>query len=79
MELTVVRPSGSQVFNIVWIELHTPLGSFVVQKNHAPMIVTLAANKELLFVLKSGKHESLPVKQGIVEITREKVMVLLNE
>lgn len=43
------------------------------------MVITLTSNASISFVLKSGKHESVTVSQGIAEVTREKVTVFLSE
>ena len=63
----------------MWIELNTPVGNFVIQPGHVPMIVTLAPDKEVIFCLKSGKQESFLVKQGVIDITRDSATLLLSE
>ena len=79
MELMVLRPSGAQFFPVAWVELTTQLGSFMVQHHHVPMVVSLLSGSTIVFMVTSGKFESIAVQQGIVEITREKVIVFMNE
>ena len=79
MELKIIRPSGSEQFDVVTVELNTPEGNIVILKEHVPMIVTLTQGKEIGFILKSGKRESVLVRQGIAHITRTNVTVMLNE
>jgi len=79
MELMVLRPSGAQLFPVAWVELTTQTGSFMVQHQHVPMIVSLMPGSTIVFMVTSGKFESIAVQQCIVEITREKVIVFMNE
>ena len=49
-------------------------GSFGVMNNHAPMIASLKAGT---IVLKNGEQqENIDVKGGVVEVLRNKVVVL---
>ncbi len=79
MQLQIARPTEKKLINIIWIDLQTPVGSFVIQPEHAPMIVALKPDSFVTFGLDSGKQESVAVKQGIAHITREAVTLLLNE
>ena len=79
MKLFVISPFGKKYFDIAWIELNTPVGNFVIQPGHAPMMLTLSANKEIIFCLNSGKQESFVIKQGIIDITRTSATLFLNE
>ena len=79
MELMLLRPSGLQLFPVAWVELTTQQGSFVVQHNHVPMIVSLSYGSSIEFMVTSGKLESIMVQQGIAEITRDKVSIFVHE
>ncbi|MBN2728252.1 MAG: ATP synthase F1 subunit epsilon [Bacteroidales bacterium] len=50
-------------------------GSFGVLENHAPMIAALQSG-EVEFVTSDGKNEKIGVKGGVVEILKNKVLVL---
>lgn len=79
MKLFVVSPFGKKIFDIAWVELNTPVGNFVIQPGHAPMMLTLSPNREIIFCLNSGKQESFIIKQGIIDISRTSATLLLNE
>jgi F0F1-type ATP synthase epsilon subunit len=79
MKLFVVSPFGKKTFDIAWVELNTPVGNFVIQPGHAPMMLTLSPHKEIIFCLTSGKQESFVIKQGIIDISRTSATLLLNE
>ena len=79
MELKIISPEGMQTHTIIWLELNTSTGNLIVQRGHAPMIVSLAPDKEIIFCLENGKQESLIPTSGIAEITRKSTTLLLNQ
>lgn len=79
MNLTLLSSTEKKSYAIVWLEVNTPLGNFVVQEGHAPKVVLLADNKPIHFLLKNGKQETVTIKSGILEITRDAATILLIE
>ena len=79
MELNVIRPYATDQFDIVWLELNTPTGNYVVQPGHAPIILILTPDQPAVFRLKSGKQESVNVRQGIADIGRDYATLIINE
>lgn len=79
MELTIVSPFEKKVIQIAWIEVNTPVGNFVMQRGHAPMIVSLSPNNNITMCLANGKHETLAAQQGgLLEINRTQARLLLH-
>jgi F-type H+-transporting ATPase subunit epsilon len=59
--------------------LHVPgsKGSFTILKNHAPIISTL--EKGVLSILtKENKSESIEIEGGIIEVKKNKIIVLAD-
>ena len=79
MELKIISPESTQTYTIIWLELNTRSGNFIIQRGHAPMVVSLAPDKEIIFCLSNGKQESLIPTSGIAEITRKSTTILLNQ
>jgi F0F1-type ATP synthase epsilon subunit len=79
MELHIISPLQTVIHEIAWVELNSNTGNIVIQSNHEPMLLVLAPNKEMIFRLKTGKEESLTIRAGIAEITRERTTVIINE
>ena len=79
MELKIFGPEGSQILDASWVELNTKSGNFVVQDGHTPMIVCLAADKEVVYCLANGKQETFTPTSGVAEITRHSVTLLLTQ
>jgi F-type H+-transporting ATPase subunit epsilon len=51
-------------------------GSFQILENHAPLIANLGKG-ELEIKFQGGQHESFSVKGGLVEVLKNKVVVLV--
>lgn len=49
-------------------------GSFGILENHAPLIATLTEGK--VKITKNGKDDFYDVKGGVVEVVRNKVIIL---
>ncbi len=79
MELKIFGPEGSQIVDACWVELNTNTGNFVVEIGHTPMIVSLAADKEVVYCLTNGKQETFVPTSGVAEITRTSVTLLLTQ
>ena len=78
MNVILSSPSEYKTVEVVWLEINTPKGNFVIQKGHVPMIISLSENKPISYRLKSGKQESLMVRQGVASINRESVSIILS-
>jgi F0F1-type ATP synthase epsilon subunit len=80
MKLRIVSPTKSTNLEVVWLEINTPDGNFIIQNGYISTTFLLAANKELSYCFKTGKQESVAVvKGGILEVTKQEVIVLLKE
>lgn len=81
MELTIIRPTGKETREIVWIDIDTDdAGNFVIKREHAPMVLAIAKQKPITVLLTSGKQESFSVKYGgFVHIEREYVTLILHD
>jgi F0F1-type ATP synthase epsilon subunit len=64
---------------IVWLEINTPAGNMVIQEGHAPMVVEIEPNSELLFMQQNGKQISVFVLQGFIHVTRQDIKLLVTK
>ena len=80
MKLRIVSPTKSTELEVVWLEINTPDGNFIIQSGYIPTTFLLAPNKEMHYCFKTGKQESISIaKGGILEITKQEVIALLKE
>jgi F0F1-type ATP synthase epsilon subunit len=78
MDLIINSPRQKKEHKITWIEIDSPEGNQVIQSQHAPMIIQLKENSEVLYNLETGKKESVKVASGIVHIEHGKVVILAS-
>jgi len=80
MKLRIINPTESTELEIVWLEINTPDGNFIIQNGHIPTTFLLSPSKELKYCFKTGKQDFLTVtKGGILEVTKEEIIALLKE
>jgi F0F1-type ATP synthase epsilon subunit len=77
MQLKIVKPTQTQNFDIEWLEINTQVGNFLIQPEHAPMIVALAFNSDVKFLIKNSKQGSFKASQGIAHIERDLITLLI--
>lgn len=78
MNVIISSPTEYKTIEVVWLEINTPQGNFVIQQGHAPMIITLSENKPFSYRLKTGKQESVMVTHGIASINRHNATLLIS-
>ena len=79
MKLTIVSLKGKTEHHIVWIEINTADGNFVLQPNYAPTTFVLVANKDFTYCLATGKLETITLeKQALLSLTRTSALLLLS-
>lgn len=79
MKFNVISPHSTVEHTIVWIEINTPAGNMVIQENHAPMLIEILPDSELLFMQPNGKQISLVVLEGFMHITRQQIKLLITK
>ena len=79
MKLIISTPFTYRELSVAWLEINAPTGNYVIQRGHAPMIMTLAPDQKLIFRLKTGKEESILIRQGMISIGREETTAILTE
>ena len=79
MKLTIVSLKGKTEHHIVWIEINTLDGNFVLQPNYTPTTFVLKANEDFTYCLYTGKLETIILeKQALLSVTRTSALLLLN-
>jgi F-type H+-transporting ATPase subunit epsilon len=78
MKLEIITPESS-VFDgeVDTVILPGKNGQFQLLKDHAPMVSTLAKG-ELIYEI-AGKKSSMVVDGGVIEVSKNKVLVLAEQ
>ena len=76
MQLDILSPDKN-IFSgeVHSIRLPGTIGSFGILKNHAPLISTLKEGK-IKIVDSAGKEEFVAIKGGVVEVLKNRVIIL---
>jgi ATP synthase, Delta/Epsilon chain, beta-sandwich domain. len=78
MNVIISSPAEYKNIEVVWLEINTPQGNFVIQEGHVPMIITLSENLPLSYRLKNGKQESIMISRGVASIDRHTATVIIS-
>lgn len=79
MELHLISPRYHKKHHILWLTVTTESGSLVIQNNHAPLIASIAPKTECSFLIDNDTTETLLILKGIIEVTRDRVTLLIHE
>lgn len=80
INLTIITPKKQESHVIEWIEANSSYGNLVIQKGHAPLIMTLVANKNMILLLKTGEKRTIYIERtGFLEAHRNTVTIILNQ
>ncbi len=79
MKLNIITPQTKESHTVAWVEVMTSVGSFVIQKGHAPMVLALAPEQPVIFRLTNGKQEQVVPLRGFIEVNRTEATLLIND
>ena len=78
MNVTLVAPDSIREFKIEWLEVTTTNGSRVILPGHAPLIEQLAPKKTITMKLPGGALKSIFLENGLLNVTRETIIIVLE-
>ncbi|MFH1644019.1 MAG: hypothetical protein ABIA74_02480 [bacterium] len=78
LELKIIRPTKQEVFQVEWIDIQSPAGSFVVGVNHIPLISRLKKKGQISFKKYDGKTELIDTYGGFFKVEDNKAEVILE-
>ncbi len=78
MQLQIIGVNQKDVYQVTWVELQTKVGNFIIQPEHAPMIVELQPKSQIRFCLETSKQMVVDISAGFAHITRQDVTILIN-
>ena len=82
MRLKIYSPTQQQEYEIVYLEVETSMGNFVILEGHAPLILMLTAGRPVTFC-QQATPESFErfaaTHGGILKVTRTDATLILND
>jgi len=77
-ELEIIRPESSQKIQVRWIDVEGENGNFVVGPGHSPLASILKPKGRLVYETTSNLKVDMDVFGGMIYVTGEKAMVILD-
>jgi len=79
MNVTVVSAEKKENFSVTALECQTPYGNLTILEGHAPELILLKKNSCISLVATKTEKTDCPVtNQGMIEILRDHVLVILT-
>jgi F0F1-type ATP synthase epsilon subunit len=78
INLTLISPDVVREFCIEWIEITTTTGNRVILPGHAPLVEQLVPKKTVTMKLPGGALKTIVLENGIVSITRDAILIVLE-
>jgi F0F1-type ATP synthase epsilon subunit len=78
MKLKIITPISQQEYQTEWVEFNTASGNFVILKGHAPLLVSLTVESQVVIAELSGKKTELTVSGGFAKVSRSSVELILD-
>jgi F0F1-type ATP synthase epsilon subunit len=77
-ELEIVSKHESKKVTVVWIEIESPNGDFLVGPDHSPLVSQLKKPGKLRFQEFNGPEKSYDVFGGLFKISNNKAIAILD-
>lgn len=79
MNVALYSLANNAQFEVESLTIQTPMGSCMIYAGHAPMIAPLLPQQSIELVLSNGLQKRIFVLQGLIQVTRSLVTLLVTE
>lgn len=79
MNVKVLGPTTKKIFKAEWIDAKTTTGGYLILPGHESLVVQLVPNTPLALGLAGGAISTIPIQQGILNVNRHEVTIILDE
>lgn len=76
-ELEIVKQNESKKISVLWVEVESPTGNFVVGPNHSPLVSLLKYRGILKYQEYNGPEASIDTYGGILKVEENRTIVLI--
>lgn len=78
LELEIISRTESKKINVLWLEVESPTGNFVVCPDHSPLVSLLKDRGKLRYEEYQGNEQSIDTYGGILTVDGNKATVILK-
>lgn len=80
MTLHLIAAQSQRTYTVDWLDVTCNQGNMVIQSGHAPIILSLIANSDLIFYLSSGQEKKIYItRPAFLEVKRNEATILFNQ
>ena len=76
-KLEVIRPTKSETFSVLWIDVDGLSGNFLIGYNHSPLISTLKPQSKIVLKLEGEQEEKIDVFDGGIIKVKDNYAILI--
>ena len=76
--LQLVSSTATKILKVMWIEVQSPTGEFVVGPGHAPLVSIITSHSKLMYKKIDGSLGMFTLPGGILHIENNNAVILLD-
>ena len=77
--LEIISANKNEKFEVHWVEIESPSGSFLVGPNHSPLISIIKNNNIFVYKKSDGKEVSINIYGGLFNMSGNNRAIVLLE
>ena len=78
LRLHIISSVSAEVLKVVWIEVQSPTGQFIVGPNHSPLISLVTPQSKLMYKKLDGAMGMFTIPGGIFRVEDNEAVILLD-
>jgi len=78
LNLQLISSVGNQTLRLLWFEVTTPTGEFVIGPGHQPLVSLVSPQSKLLYKKTDGTMGMFVVCGGVLHVEHNEVTLLLD-
>lgn len=79
MDLKIISSAYAKHHSVQWVEMSTSEGDQIIEEGHAPTVLFLKPDSEIVFSDGGNTPHKVLVKQALAHITRTNVTILVTK
>jgi F0F1-type ATP synthase epsilon subunit len=76
--LEIISTVHTDVHSVMWVEIESPTGSFLVGPDHSPLISIIKTRSIITYKKANGEEDTLDASGGIFKVANNKATILLD-
>ena len=79
LNLELIGPNLSKKFNVQWIEIESPTGSFLVGIDHCPLVSIIKQNSKIIYKEFEGEESFIEIAGGFLSVYQNNAVILVDQ